>query len=224
VLSDCAISEVQAAFATPSLVPQFDYTVHIVLDDFGKSGRVYREMDEEETQLAATCEEDDLTSLGGNAGAMLFERSRKAPQSRHADAGTSNRRKISLSVGPIRTPVPERVTNLLLAVQERQEVKLDQYEEITGKRPIQLWGPRLTSKRQVLIKLLAAVRVSSIPLACCGSSASAFTQPRNCDWCTPRSCEACANDTPPLFDQPHCLKLEFGVCGTGSRLNINLAC
>ncbi len=26
--------------------------------------------------IAATCEEDDLTSLGGNAGAMLFERSR----------------------------------------------------------------------------------------------------------------------------------------------------
>jgi hypothetical protein len=57
--------------------------------------------------IAATCEEDDLTSLGGNAGAMLFERSRKAPQSRLTDAGTSNRRKITLSVGPIRTPVPD---------------------------------------------------------------------------------------------------------------------
>ena len=43
--------------------------------------------------IAATCEEDDLTSLGGNAGAMLFERSRKAPQSRLADGGASNRRK-----------------------------------------------------------------------------------------------------------------------------------
>jgi hypothetical protein len=55
--------------------------------------------------IAATCEEDDLTSLGGNAGAMLFERSRKAPQPRLADAGASNRRKISLSVGPLRTPI-----------------------------------------------------------------------------------------------------------------------
>jgi hypothetical protein len=31
--------------ATP-LVPHFDVTVHIVLDDFGKAGRVYRETDE----------------------------------------------------------------------------------------------------------------------------------------------------------------------------------
>ena len=29
--------------------------------------------------IAATCEEDDLTSLGGNAGAMLFERSAQGP-------------------------------------------------------------------------------------------------------------------------------------------------
>jgi hypothetical protein len=31
---------------TPSLVPDFDVTVHIVLDDFGTAGRVYRETDE----------------------------------------------------------------------------------------------------------------------------------------------------------------------------------
>lgn len=31
--------------------------------------------------IAATCEEDDLTSLGGNNGVALFERSREAPQS-----------------------------------------------------------------------------------------------------------------------------------------------
>jgi hypothetical protein len=57
--------------------------------------------------IAATCEEDDLTSLGGNAGAMLFERSREAPRSRLADAGTSNRRKITLSVGPLRIPTSD---------------------------------------------------------------------------------------------------------------------
>ena len=57
--------------------------------------------------IAATCEEDDLTSLGGNAGAMLFERSRKAPQSRPADASSSSRRKITLSVGPIGTPISD---------------------------------------------------------------------------------------------------------------------
>jgi hypothetical protein len=57
--------------------------------------------------IAATCEEDDLTSLGGNAGAMLFERSRKAPQSRPADASSSSRRKITVSVGPIGAPISD---------------------------------------------------------------------------------------------------------------------
>ena len=38
---------------TPSLVPAFDVTVHIVLDDFGKAGRVYRETDEEDAGLEA---------------------------------------------------------------------------------------------------------------------------------------------------------------------------
>jgi hypothetical protein len=37
--------------STASLVPHFDVTVHIVLDDFGKAGRVYRETDEEDTTV-----------------------------------------------------------------------------------------------------------------------------------------------------------------------------
>jgi hypothetical protein len=36
----------RSASSTPSLVPDFDITVHIVLDDFGKLGRSYRETDE----------------------------------------------------------------------------------------------------------------------------------------------------------------------------------
>ena len=42
----------------PSLVPHFDVTVHIVLDDFGTAGRVYRETGEEETTLGSVI--DDL--------------------------------------------------------------------------------------------------------------------------------------------------------------------
>jgi hypothetical protein len=38
---------------TPSLVPEFDVAVHIVLDDFGKAGRVYRETDEADGGLEA---------------------------------------------------------------------------------------------------------------------------------------------------------------------------
>ena len=43
---------------TPALVPHFDVTVHIVLDDFGKAGRVYRETDEQEASLESVI--DDL--------------------------------------------------------------------------------------------------------------------------------------------------------------------
>lgn len=43
---------------TPGLVPHFDVTVHIVLDDYGKAGRVYRETNEEDTTLGSIV--DDL--------------------------------------------------------------------------------------------------------------------------------------------------------------------
>jgi hypothetical protein len=46
--------------------------------------------------IAATCEEDDLTSFGGNAGAMLFERSRQVPKSSSIGAHAGGRRKITL--------------------------------------------------------------------------------------------------------------------------------
>lgn len=44
--------------ATPNLVPHFDVTVHVVLDDFGKAGRAYRETDEREVGLESVI--DDL--------------------------------------------------------------------------------------------------------------------------------------------------------------------
>jgi hypothetical protein len=56
--------------------------------------------------IAATCEEDDLTSLGGNAGAALFERSREAPQSSPTEIRANNRRKITLATEPLRRPSP----------------------------------------------------------------------------------------------------------------------
>jgi hypothetical protein len=48
------------ASVTPGLVPHFDVTVHIVLDDFGKAGRVYRETSEEDTTLGSVVD-DPLT-------------------------------------------------------------------------------------------------------------------------------------------------------------------
>ena len=56
--------------------------------------------------IAATCEEVDLTSLAGNAGAMLFERSRNVKPPALTDARASNRRKITLVVGPFPPPIP----------------------------------------------------------------------------------------------------------------------
>jgi hypothetical protein len=35
----------------PSLVPQYDVTVFVVLDDYGKNGKVYRETDEARADL-----------------------------------------------------------------------------------------------------------------------------------------------------------------------------
>ena len=43
---------------TPNLVPDFDVTVHIVLDDFGRIGRAYRETDEAKASLGDVI--DDL--------------------------------------------------------------------------------------------------------------------------------------------------------------------
>jgi hypothetical protein len=56
--------------------------------------------------IAATCGEEDLTSLGGNAGAMVFDRSRKVPQPSLTEARASNSRKITLAVGPLPPPIP----------------------------------------------------------------------------------------------------------------------
>ena len=56
--------------------------------------------------IAATCEKDDLTSWGGNAGAMLFERSREAPPASPTDARTNGRRKITLASSEPRQPDP----------------------------------------------------------------------------------------------------------------------
>ena len=56
--------------------------------------------------IAATCEKDDLTSLGGNAGATLFERSREAPRSSLPDTRMNGRRKITLAAGSLHYSTP----------------------------------------------------------------------------------------------------------------------
>ena len=53
---------------TASLAPHFDVTAHIVLDDFGKAGRVYRETGEEDTTLGSVVD-DLLTGRFQQSGA-----------------------------------------------------------------------------------------------------------------------------------------------------------
>jgi len=77
--------------------------------------------------IAATCEKDDLSSFGGNAGAILFERSREAPLSSSANTHASGRRKITLAAGPLRqlSPIkdeansPSPLKKLILALSHR---------------------------------------------------------------------------------------------------------
>ena len=49
--------------------------------------------------IAATCDKDDLANSGGNAGAVLFERSREAPAPSLSNAHATGRRKITLATG-----------------------------------------------------------------------------------------------------------------------------
>lgn len=44
--------------SSATLVPNFDVAVHVVLDDFGKAGRVYRECDEAQASFGTVV--DDL--------------------------------------------------------------------------------------------------------------------------------------------------------------------
>ena len=52
--------------------------------------------------IATTCEKEALTSVGGRAGAALFERSREALPSSLPDARVNGRRKITLAAGLLR--------------------------------------------------------------------------------------------------------------------------
>jgi len=52
--------------------------------------------------IAATCEIDDLTAIGGNAGAALFAKSREPATPPPLTEVTYARRKISLATGSLR--------------------------------------------------------------------------------------------------------------------------
>ena len=52
--------------------------------------------------IAATCNKDDLADWGGNAGVVLFERSRQASAPLPTNAHATGRRKITLATGLLR--------------------------------------------------------------------------------------------------------------------------
>ena len=55
--------------------------------------------------IAASCDEDDLTRHGGNAGAVLFVKSREAPEAPRLAPHLVGRRKITLASGTLRNMV-----------------------------------------------------------------------------------------------------------------------
>jgi hypothetical protein len=59
--------------------------------------------------IAATFEKDDLSFAGGNAGIMLFERSREPLRDAPIDVHGNSRRQVTMSVGALRqfTPMTE---------------------------------------------------------------------------------------------------------------------
>lgn len=56
--------------------------------------------------IAATCEKDELAWFGGNAGTVLYERSREAPQSLPGNGHMNSRQKITLATMPTRQLSP----------------------------------------------------------------------------------------------------------------------
>jgi hypothetical protein len=56
--------------------------------------------------IAASCDEDDLVRLGGRVGAILFTRSREAPQPQPLASHHASRRKITLASGQLRNMAP----------------------------------------------------------------------------------------------------------------------
>jgi hypothetical protein len=56
--------------------------------------------------IAATCEEDDLLRCGGRVGAVLYARSREAPQLGPVPSHAVERRRITLATGPLRPMIP----------------------------------------------------------------------------------------------------------------------
>jgi hypothetical protein len=60
--------------------------------------------------IAATCDKDDLASVGGNAGAVLFDRSREVPQASAAGTHAAGKPKITLAtvaISPLRPSADE---------------------------------------------------------------------------------------------------------------------
>jgi hypothetical protein len=87
---------------TPGLVPHFDVTVHIVLDDFGKSGRVYRETAEDEATLLGSVVDGLLTGqFNKPVRVVAFNTSEGWSRDVTEDAAREVVRRVAGSGGPL---------------------------------------------------------------------------------------------------------------------------
>ena len=62
--------------------------------------------------VAASCDEDNLLRHGGNAGAVLFAKSRQAPEAPRLAPHLAGRRKITLASGTLRPVMPDEDDDL----------------------------------------------------------------------------------------------------------------
>jgi hypothetical protein len=56
--------------------------------------------------IAASCEEDDLVSIGGRVGAILYSMSKSTPQAAPSPTHAAERRRITLATGQLRQMLP----------------------------------------------------------------------------------------------------------------------
>ena len=77
---------------TPSIVPRgFDQTVYLVLDDFGRLGRAYRETDAERADLETTITDLISGQYGNPARVVAFNTAERWAEDAHAGRSVQHR-------------------------------------------------------------------------------------------------------------------------------------
>jgi hypothetical protein len=86
---------------TPDLVPHLNGTVHIVLDDFGKAGRVYRETAEAAATLESVIEDLSTGQFNNPVRVVAFNTSQEWSRDVSEDVAREVLRRVAGRVRPL---------------------------------------------------------------------------------------------------------------------------